>query len=104
MIRLRFHGEAEAEITAAAFWYDEREPGLGDEFLEELDRVMTLIGESSGTWPLWPGLAGSRGIRRCLLSRFPYGVAYFMEEDEAYILAVAHHSRKPSYWLDCLDS
>jgi len=34
--RLRFDGEAIAEIRSAAEWYDARRRGLGDEFLDAL--------------------------------------------------------------------
>src|SRR5437773_2601685 len=42
-VRLELHPEARAELRSAALWYEERRPGLGDEFISEisasLDRV-----------------------------------------------------------------
>ena len=42
-MRLELHPEAQAELRSAALWYEERRPGLGDEFISEisasLDRV-----------------------------------------------------------------
>jgi len=35
--RLIVRPEAEADITAAAVWYDERRPKLGDDFLSEVE-------------------------------------------------------------------
>jgi plasmid stabilization system protein ParE len=35
--------EAEADALEAFRWYNEQVPGLGQEFLEELDRVMDSI-------------------------------------------------------------
>ena len=34
-------------------------------------------------------------VRRCLTSRFPYGVLYSIETDEVFILAVMHLNRNP---------
>ena len=42
-MRLELHPEARAELRSAALWYEERRPGLGDEFISaisaSLDRV-----------------------------------------------------------------
>jgi hypothetical protein len=37
-VRLELHPEARAELRSAALWYDERRPGLGDEFIAEMKR------------------------------------------------------------------
>jgi hypothetical protein len=33
-VKVQLHERAQADIDDAALWYDEHEPGLGDEFLE----------------------------------------------------------------------
>jgi hypothetical protein len=38
--------EAEGDALEAFRWYNEQLPGLGQEFLEELDRVMGSIQEN----------------------------------------------------------
>ena len=38
-MRLELYPEARAELRSAAFWYDERRPGLGDEFIADVDRA-----------------------------------------------------------------
>ena len=40
----------------------------------------------------------SKNTRRCLVSRFPYGVMYKVRSDALLILAVAHLNRRPGYW------
>jgi plasmid stabilization system protein ParE len=42
--------------------------------------------------------------RRTSASRFPYSLWYVVDEGGVTILAVAHHRRKPDYWLDRLPS
>jgi hypothetical protein len=102
VLPLLSHPEADAEAEGAALWYEDRQKGLGFDFLAELDRAFTLIMESPGTWPLWPGLPESLKIRRFLLSRFPYGIAYDFSETGIIIYAVAHLSRRPAFWSDRL--
>ena len=33
------------------------------------------------------------------MKHFPYSVIYIVAGDEIQVLAVAHHSRRPGYWL-----
>ena len=92
--------EADAELTAAADWYERERAGLGDELLVEADRVLEAIAANPNTWPLVPG---SGVVRRFLFTRFPY-VAYFVvRDDQIVVLAFGHTSRKPGYWRDRLE-
>ena len=84
---------AEAEIRAAARYYDAELPGLGLDLTEEFAQVLKRI--------LAHPQAGSpvgTGIRRQLLRRFPFSVYYLVDGPVVVILAVVHHSRKPDYW------
>ncbi|WP_437925335.1 hypothetical protein WMF37_40735 [Sorangium sp. So ce291] len=47
--------EADAELTAAADWYEQEREGLGDDLLAEADRVLNAIAASPTPWPLVPG-------------------------------------------------
>lgn len=77
---------------------------MGVEFLSELERSIDLLIESPAMWPIWPGIEKGFGVRRCLLSRFPYGIAYVSKGKDIVILAVAHMSRRPGYWQGRLKS
>ena len=91
--------EADAEVTAAADWYEQEREGLGDDLLAEADRVLNAIAASPTTWSLVPG---SKIVRRFLFTRFPY-VAYFVIRDEyVLVLAFGHTSRRPGYWRNRL--
>lgn len=98
MRRIRLHPAADAEVEATAWRYEEREPGLGTEFLVELERVLDLTAQFPDMWPVWPRLKAPAVVRRALLSRFPFAVAYRSSDDEIVIYAVAHTSRRPGYW------
>jgi hypothetical protein len=43
--RLVLRPEAESEILDARSWYDDQQPGLGQAFVTEVDRVLTGIVE-----------------------------------------------------------
>lgn len=40
------------------------------------------------------------GVRAKVLVRFPYSLMYVVDEQELFIVAVAHQSKRPAYWLD----
>lgn len=88
-----FHPDAEAELEAAAEWYDEREPGLGLKFLAAVRATVTIIVGQPQRWRLMTG------SRRALLGRFPYAVVYRELNDHSIeIVAIAHFKRRPHYW------
>lgn len=103
-MRVRLHPGASPDFTAAGDWYDSQLPGLGLDLVEEVERALDAIAERPATWPLWPGLAEKVGVRRFLLARFPFAIAYIVEADEVVILALAHLRRRPGYWRGRLSS
>ena len=100
MPRVRFHSAARAEAEAAARWYEEREPGLGADFVTEVERVVDEILQTPATWPRCP--EDSRA-RRLVLSRFPFSVVYVITpQRDVVVAAVAHTRRRPGYWTERL--
>lgn len=97
-MKYRFHPRADKELSAAADYYDDKAVGLGYEFLEEVYAAIQRILEFPEAWtPL------SKRTRRCLLSRFPYGVIYQIRSDYVLIVAVANLQKEPDYWVDRLN-
>lgn len=96
-MRVRLLDAAEIELDQAVRWYEAQAPRLGDAFLVEVlsaaDRI-ALYPEA------WQSL--DEGVRRCRLSRFPYGLVYAIEDGDILVLAVAHLHREPDYWRDRL--
>ena len=85
--------QAELDIAEAALWYETQRPGLGAEFVAEVDHLLRRIAESPLQFP-----EIGMGVRRGLLRRFPYG-AYFMEAtSRPQVLAVLHLHRHPETW------
>jgi hypothetical protein len=98
-VQLKLSAEAEVELTAAAAWYDDQCPGLGDELLAEIDVACEALRADPTAWPKWPDAPLCEPpIRRFLLARFPFALAYQVLAECLVILAVAHTSRAPMYW------
>jgi plasmid stabilization system protein ParE len=98
-VRVVLHAGAVADLTAAGDWYEAQLSGLGLDLADEVQRALDVIAASPTTWPLWPGVPESTGVRRFLLTGFPFAVAYLIEADRVVVLAVAHLRRRPAYWL-----
>lgn len=88
-----FHPEAETEFYEAIDYYEECEPDLGKDFAIEVHATIQNILNYAEAWPMLED-----DIRRCLTSRFPYGVLYSIETDGIFILAVMQLHRNPDYW------
>jgi toxin ParE1/3/4 len=104
MQKIRLSPEAAEELEQAAIWYENEAQGLGARFIDTFENALTLLKEDYS--PLIPldGEAGSRGAKRIILHRFPFSLIVLPQKHEMIILALAHHSRKPAYWLDRLNT
>jgi plasmid stabilization system protein ParE len=87
--------EAKEELIAAALWYEDQRPGLGDEFVDAVDGVLNRIEEAPDSFPPEPfdGRA-----RRGLVKRFPYAVVYVTDLAGVRVIAIMHLKRLPRYW------
>ena len=94
-MKIRFLSLAYQELDDAVAWYNQQADGLGQDFLDELDRAV----RRAAAFPLsCPEI--DPGLRRCLLVRFPYGVVDGLEGDTIVVVAVTHSHRQPRYWAD----
>ena len=83
----------EEDQLAAALWYDEQQPGLGDDFLDESEAVIAALADNPLLYSI--RLADVRCVR---LRRFkPYGVYYIVRGREIILLAIHHSSRHPRW-------
>lgn len=91
--RLIVSDRAVGEIGRAYEWYEEQLSSLGAEFLVALDTKFELITRT-------PFLYAEvhRGIRRALLSHFPYGVFHASKSEVVSILAVVHTAQSMRRW------
>ncbi len=92
-MKFSFHPQAELEFDSAVQYYETCQPGLGLEFAEEVYAAVARISVYPNAWT-----ALSVNTRRCLVSRFPFGVVFQIKDEMLRIIAVAHLQRKPGYW------
>ena len=93
MLEIELHQDADAELKAAAVFYELRLTGLGESFLARVSEGFDLIRKNP--------LAGQLlfdDFRRILTRQFPYSLVYRVEAESVYVIAVAHWSRRPGYW------
>jgi plasmid stabilization system protein ParE len=88
---------AERDISEAFSWYENRQSGLGFEFLRAVDARIRSIERT----PEMFGLI-ERQYRCALIRRFPYMILYKYHENTITIYAVFHTAREPQKWRDRL--
>jgi plasmid stabilization system protein ParE len=90
----RFFSEAaQKELDDAFCWLEQEQAGLGYRFTADVDEALKRIRQQPHAWHQLGAT-----LRRFLLKHFRYGLIYRGEQIE--VLAVAHTSRQPDYWLN----
>jgi len=89
----RFHPGARTEFDADTDWYETR--GRGEDFIYDVEAAVASVCEHPRRWPLFPHIERVLSVRRRVLRRLPYSVAYIVENQEVVIVAVAHTRRRP---------
>ena len=87
-----FRPEAEDEVLATCAWYEGRRAGLGKEFAQAVDEIVSRIVDTPVAYQ-----RAHRDTRRAVLSRFPYAVYYRLAGEEIVVLAV-HGRQHESRW------
>jgi len=80
-------------MEEAYVWYEERQAGLGAEFLRCVDACMASIRSNPETYPVV-----HNEIRMALVRRFPYLLFYTPELDQITIFSIFHAARDPKIW------
>ncbi|MEX0806708.1 MAG: type II toxin-antitoxin system RelE/ParE family toxin [Candidatus Binatia bacterium] len=90
-----FHPEARAEMRESVEFYEARLDGLGFRFL-------SAVGQTTERISIHPevGAPLASEFRKRIVPGFPYNIIYRVWEDYIYLVAVAHHHRRPGYWRD----
>jgi toxin ParE1/3/4 len=94
LIPIRYHEAAEEELLNEIVYLEDRSEGLGRRFFGEIRRSETMLERFPESAPeILPG------IRKHIMRKFQYSLIYSIEPDSVLVLAVAHHKRRPAYWI-----
>lgn len=91
--RLLWRPPAVADLRDAYVWYEERQPGLGAEVIDAVERKLAQIESNPWQFP-----AVRDVTRRAIVMRFPYGIFNVPRDQLVAVLAVIHHARAPLRW------
>ena len=94
MIKTRFLPPAEFELLAEVACYSKARTGLGLRFQSAVEHAVARV----SAFPL-SGRPSAKATRQMLVKGFPFNVVYRPGESEILIVAIAHQSRQPGYWL-----
>jgi len=92
-MELLWHEEAKAEVNAAAAFYQEKQPGLAQRFIDNLEGTLRRIQRH----PLAYRVV-ENDVRKSRVPHFPYGVIFRVLSGHIEIIAVMHLRRAPGYW------
>ena len=93
-----YHRLADIELAKSAVFYERRREFLGEAFLNAVEETLVEIQNHSNL-----GHPGKFSTRSWRTKRFPFRMVYLEAPDRIWIVAVAHLSRRPNYWLERLD-
>lgn len=93
-MKLRYSAEAEAEFEDALGWYAERSANAVRKLEKEVAAAASVLVQH----PRF-GTPKQDGVRLLPLHDFPYSLVYTIRHEEIVVIALAHHSRRPGYWM-----
>ena len=91
----RFRPQARRELLEAARWYlVDGGPPVASRFEDAVKQALALL-------VAMPDLGSPvyASVRAWPVKRFPYTLVYRMNGDMLIVVAVAHQSRAPGYWV-----
>jgi len=94
-MQIEFHPDVVNDLEGSFNWYEDQLNGLGYQFLDELESGFTAIKNFPDTWANF-----QYGFKRYILNRFPFSIIYTVSNDQIFVIAIMHNSRKPGYWVD----
>jgi plasmid stabilization system protein ParE len=86
---------AERDITETYQWYNEKQAGLGDDFLNELERSLDFIKANPNQYQI-----RYKEVRMTKVRRFPICLHYTLTEHLIFVHAVLSTSRNPRIWKE----
>jgi plasmid stabilization system protein ParE len=98
-LRLQVLSEVQDEFDAAHAYLNREAPGAGDSFAFHVQEAFDAMIENPEPFSFVETLPSSSGYRRALLRKYHYTVVFKVIGESVAVVAVAHTSRRPNYWL-----
>lgn len=90
--------EVNEDIDRAYRWYEQRQPGLGEGMVSEVDQLFYAIEASPQMY-----VSVYKSARRAICHRFPYSVYYLEQQGDVVVLAVLHQRQSSELWQNRID-
>ena len=87
---IAFVPEVEEDVMAGFTWYEQKDRGLGEEFLRLFYACVNEIPRNPFLYPLV-----YQDFRRQLVRRFPYATYFRIEKNMVVIVGLFHCARNP---------
>jgi toxin ParE1/3/4 len=97
MRKIKFHPQAREEIQHETRFYSKVGRITGNRFIEITKKATWKIQNNPGMWSVMTEKLLLRGY---VLSVFPFTIIYASNDNILFIVAFAHHKKKPGYWKD----
>jgi len=81
--------EAELEIFEAYIYYEEKQIGLGDRFLGQLEKYLNRICKNPLHFPL------KNGYREAFIKKFPFLIIYDFSQETVVVYSVFNTYQNP---------
>jgi hypothetical protein len=94
-MKISVHRLAERELNVAMEFYSVSEPGVERDLIYSINDAINDIRQ----FPLASQIEID-DIRRKVVKIFPFSIYYRVINSTIRVVAIAHHSREPYYWID----
>ena len=96
-MKVRYHALARQDVLTILEYYErEADHEIAVKFFAELEHCIRRIARGPNSFP-----EIAKGVRRCLLNRFPYQINYeILNSSEVKILVVKHQRRDPDFGVN----
>lgn len=86
--------EAELDVEEGYLWYEEKQEGLGEQFLESLDAAKAAILSNPKTYRI----RYKRRVRGFVVQNFPYLILYIVSGKKIDVISVFNTNQHPLKW------
>jgi plasmid stabilization system protein ParE len=94
-MRVEYHPLSASDLNNAVKYYNQQRLGLGEELRTEVYAAIERVRSNPSQYAIV-----KRGMRRCLVRRFPYAVLFrILDEEAVRVLVIRHHRRHPGLGL-----